>query len=114
MGGYWETYVFVSLQPHNAMTPVPLEGHEVRTPWTPEQVRQAEYVIIEYRHSWLGKPGSPPQHLYQYDSSLRLLEPGWYENGEYAFALYLNESKQGLQNPDTQGMSRLNRSSIQD
>ncbi|HKR02339.1 MAG TPA: hypothetical protein VJT09_16805 [Pyrinomonadaceae bacterium] len=94
MGGYWETYVFTSLQPVDAMTAVPLEGQEVRTPWTPELVRQASEVIVEYRHTYrLGDQGSPPERLNQYGNSLRLVDPQWYRNGEYAFALYANESR---------------------
>jgi hypothetical protein len=94
MGGYWETYVFTSLQPNNAMTAVPLEGQEVRTPWTRELVRRADQVIVEYRHTYKsGDAGAPPERLNQYGSSLRLVDPAWYKNGEYAFALYVNESR---------------------
>jgi hypothetical protein len=94
MGGYWETFVFAALQPVDTMTPVPYEGQQVRMPWTKETVRQAEHIILEYRHSKFG--GSqllPPQHTVQYGASFRLLDPLWYEDGEYAFALYRNESR---------------------
>jgi uncharacterized membrane protein HdeD (DUF308 family) len=94
MGGYWETYVFASLQPVNTMTPIPYEGQHVRMLWTKETVRQAESVILEYRHSKFG--GSqlpPPQHTVQYGALFRLIDPLWYEDGEYAFALYRNESR---------------------
>lgn len=92
MGGYWETYVFVSLQPTNAMTPVPVEGQVVYMPWTIESLRWADQVVVEYRHSNLGEPLSPPPQLSQYGSKLSLVNPRWYENGEYAFALYVKEN----------------------
>jgi hypothetical protein len=93
MGSYWETYVFTSLQRVNAMTPVPFEGQEYRTPWTPEQLKQAREVVVEYSQSKLAGPEGPPAQLSQYGRSLRLIEPKWYANGGYSFALYLNESR---------------------
>ncbi len=93
MGGYWETYVFSGLQPINTMIPLPLEGQYLRMPWNREKLREAKQVIIEYRHSKLGSAESPPQSLVQYGNSLRLVDPGWYENEKYAFALYANETK---------------------
>lgn len=93
MGGYWETYVFVSLQPTDAMTPVPFEGQGYRTPWTPEYLKVVNEVIVEYRHSKFEGSSEPPPQLNQYGYSLRLIEPNWYENDGYAFALYLNETK---------------------
>ena len=95
MGGYWETYVFIVLQPTDTMmTPVPFEGQGYRTPWTVEQLRTASHVVVEYRHGALKDwPQTPPEHLTQYGHSLRLIEPKLYENDTYAFALYLNESK---------------------
>lgn len=91
MGGYWETYVFAGLQPVNTMTPVPLEGQENRMPWTREMVRRADHLVVEYRKGKLGEGDEPPQHLNQYGNSLRLADAKWYENGEYAFALYVKE-----------------------
>ncbi|PYS52202.1 MAG: hypothetical protein DMF68_02355 [Acidobacteria bacterium] len=91
MGGYWETYVFAGLQPVNAMTPVPFEGQENRMPWTRDMVRRADHLIVEYRSSKLGEGDGPPQHLNQYGNSLRLADAKWYENGEFAFALYVRE-----------------------
>jgi len=93
IGGYWETYVFSGLQPINTMIPLPLEGQYLRTPWSREELREAKQVIVEYRHSKLGSGESPPQFLVQYGNSLRLVDPRWYENQEYAFALYANETK---------------------
>lgn len=91
MGGYWQTYVLSGLQSENALTPVPLEGHEVRTPWTPEALRRASQVVVEYRASNFGSAESLPQNLSQYGTSMRLAEPRWYENHQYAFALYLRK-----------------------
>jgi hypothetical protein len=93
MGGYWETYVFPALQPDNQMIAIPLEGHEVRMPWTRELVRRATQVIVEYRRKDSGGPVVPPERLNQYGASLRLVDPKWYENDLYAFALYLNETQ---------------------
>ncbi|HEV2914300.1 MAG TPA: hypothetical protein VGX92_13565 [Pyrinomonadaceae bacterium] len=93
MGGYWETFVFAALQPENTMTPVPYEGQQVRMPWTKETVRQADRIILEYRHSKFGGSGVPPQHTVQYGASFQLVDPLWYEDGENAFALYRNESR---------------------
>jgi hypothetical protein len=93
VGGYWETYVFSGLQPINTMIPLPLEGQYLRIPWNREKLREARQVIVEYRHSQLGSAESPPQFLTQYGNSLRLVDPAWYENEKYAFALYANEPK---------------------
>lgn len=92
MGGYWETYVFAALAPANTLTPLPLEGDHVRIPWSMGMLQNENHVIVEYRHTNSGRTYSPPQHLIQYANSLRLVEPRFYENGEYAFALYLNET----------------------
>ena len=64
MGGYWETYVFVGLQPTNTMTPVPFEGVLNRIPWTIAILRDSQHVVIEYRNSGLvPKDLSPPNEL---------------------------------------------------
>ena len=91
MGGYWQTYVLSGLQSEDGLTPVPLEGQEVRTPWTPEALRRANQVIVEYRASKFGSAESLPQNLSQYGNSMHLAEPRWYENHQYAFALYLRK-----------------------
>jgi len=93
MGGYWETYVFSGLQPINTMIPLPLEGQYLRIPWNREKLREAKQVIVEYRHSQLGSAESPPQSLVQYGNSLWLVDPGWYQNEKYGFALYAREHK---------------------
>ncbi|HEY0377834.1 MAG TPA: hypothetical protein VGC87_12985 [Pyrinomonadaceae bacterium] len=93
MGSYWETYVFPSLQTENPMTAVPLEGEEVRMPWTRSEVRRARQVILARRRSgpWAEVP--MPERLEQYGASLRLVDPKWFNNGWYVFALYLNETQ---------------------
>jgi hypothetical protein len=91
LGGYWGTYVFAALQPVDTMTPVPLQKLENRMPWTPEMVRQANQVVVEYRFSRLEEAGQPPQRLSAYGSSLRLAEPKWYDAGDFAFALYVRD-----------------------
>jgi hypothetical protein len=97
MGGYWETYVFTSLQTTDEMTPVPFEGQGYRTPWTTERLGQVDLAVVEYRHSKLGgTTEGPPAHLQQYGNSLRLIDPKWYENGEYSFALYHNDKGASL------------------
>lgn len=91
MGGYWETYVFSALQPANMMTPLPLEGYQVRMPWARNTLHRASEVIVEYKGGELGEP--PPERLIQYGESLRLVDPKWYENSEYAFARYVKDPK---------------------
>jgi hypothetical protein len=93
MGSYWETYVFQALQPDNAMIAVPLEGYEVRMPWTRELVQRANQVIVEYRRKGEGRPVVPPERLNQYGASLRLVDAEWYKNELYSFALYVNETQ---------------------
>jgi len=93
MGGYWETYIFAGLQPTNTMTPLPLEGRHVRIPWTPEMLRNSEKVVIEYHRSeFVPKESPPPDQVTQYGNVLKLQDAHFYESGEHAFALYLNES----------------------
>lgn len=93
MGGYWETYIFASLQSTNRMTPLPLEGLQVRIPWTPEMLRDAKDVVIEYRHNDVMNRGTLPEELWQYGKLLKLKDPQFYQNSSYSFALYLNEHK---------------------
>lgn len=91
MGGYWETYVFSALQPTNMLTPLPLEGYQVRMPWAIKRLHEAEEVIVEYKRNNLGGRETPPQQITQYGDSLRLVDLKWYENSEYAFARYLKQ-----------------------
>ena len=94
MGGYWETYIFASLQqPTNTMTPLPLEGLHVRIPWTPPMLRNAREVVIEYRHNEVMNRSALPEELWQYGNLLKLKDPQFYQDGKYAFALYINEHK---------------------
>jgi hypothetical protein len=87
VGGYWETYVFASLQPLDTMTPVPLASN--RTPWTVAALAAAEEVIVEYRATRLGgERGSPPERIAPYGHSLRLKDASWHVDSGYAFALY--------------------------
>jgi len=93
MGGYWETYVFSALQPTHMLTPLPLEGYQVRMPWAITTLHGASEVIVEYKHSRVGNAEPPPERLFQYGESLRLVDSKWYENSEFAFARYLREPK---------------------
>lgn len=91
LGGYWESYLFSALQPANMLTPVPLEGHQVRMPWTIKTLQLADEVVVEYKHGMPGNAETPPEYFTQYGARLRLVDPRWYENGEYAFARYVRE-----------------------
>jgi hypothetical protein len=91
IGGYWDTYVFVALQPHDPMIPVPAEGQVTRTPWTREAVAHADRIVFVSRRSSPGTPVPPPQSLSQYGSSFRLIEANWLDTRWYTFALYANE-----------------------
>ena len=93
MGGYWDTYILIALQKTNAMLPLPLQGETLRMPWTPAMLPDAKQVIVEYRRSNVSSSHSAPPMLIQYGTTLRLVEPKWYENEKYAFALYLNDKK---------------------
>lgn len=93
MGGYWQTYIFPSLQPSNRMTPLPLEGLHVRLPWTPKMLRDGREVVIEYRNNEVMNRGPLPETLVQYGNVLKLKDPLFYQNSKYSFALYINEQK---------------------
>lgn len=94
MGRYWETYIFAALQPTNTMTPLPLEGLQNRIPWTLELLHDSPQVVIEYQRGELVPKGSlPPKELWQYGNLLRLQDAHFYENGEYAFALYFKDRR---------------------
>ena len=100
MGGYWETYIFASLQqPTNTMTPLPLEGLQVRIPWTQAMLRNAREVVIEYRNNDVLDRGPLPVEFMQYGNLLKLKDPQFYQNGKYAFALYINERPQQVTPP---------------
>lgn len=92
MGGYWETYIYAALQqPTNTMTPLPLEGLHVRIPWTKAMLRNAREAVIEYRHNEVMNRGPLPAELVEYGNVLKLKDPQFYQDGEYSFALYINE-----------------------
>ena len=94
MGGYWETYIFPALQPTNTMTPLPLEGRHIRIPWTPAMLQHYEQVVVEYhRGELVPKDSPPPDELVEYGNVLKLQDAHFYERGELAFALYLNQSR---------------------
>jgi len=94
MGGYWETYIFAALQqPANRMTPLPLEGLQVRIPWTPAMLRDAKDVVIECRLNEVMNRSALPAELTQYGNILKLKDPQFYQNSRYSFALYTNEHK---------------------
>ena len=93
MGSYWDTYVFPALQPDNAMVPLPFDGEVLRMPWTRELVRKADEVIVAFRRDEPEAPVFPGERLQQYGSSLRLVDPKWYEDPWYTFALYVNEAQ---------------------
>lgn len=93
MGGYWGTYVLVALQRTNSMLPLPLQGEPLRMPWTPAMLRDAKQVVVEYRRSGLASSNPVPPLLTQYGVTLRLVDPKWYANEKYAFALYLVDKK---------------------
>jgi hypothetical protein len=88
MGSYWDTYVFIALQPSNTMIPVPFEGHSFRTPWTPRALRRAEQVIVGHPRGVMPSEMSSSEGLDQYGVLFRLVDPHWYENERYTFALY--------------------------
>ena len=60
-------------------------------PWTRDMVRRADQVVLEYRHSKIVDVNHPPETLSQHGASFRLAEPKFYENGVFAFALYVRE-----------------------
>ena len=92
MGGYWQTYLFAGLQPTNTMIPLPVEGELNRTPWTREILHDSKQVVLEYRKTGVVPEDSmPPNELRQYGDLLKLQDARFYENGPYAFALYVNE-----------------------
>jgi hypothetical protein len=92
MGRYWETYKYAGLQPINTMTPLPLEGLQNRIPWTVEMLHDSQQVVLEYQHGgFVPTESLPPNELWQYGNLLRLQEAHFYENGEYAFALYVKD-----------------------
>jgi hypothetical protein len=85
LGSYWNTYIFVCQQADHALAPIPLEGQQLRTPWTPGMLRTGTLAVLEY-----GDGHFPvPQTLVQYGKTFNLIEGKWYENGRYAFALYV-------------------------
>ena len=86
MGGYWQTYVFTSLQPRNTMTPVPVSSN--RTAWTIGALAQATEVVVEYGQSPIGGGARPPRSITPYGYTLRLVAPRFHVDGGYAFALY--------------------------
>ena len=94
MGRYWQTYLFAGLQPTNTMTPLPVEGELNRMPWTEDILDNSQQVVVEYRKSeLLDDELLPPREFRQYENLLRLKDAHFYENGPYAFALYINAGK---------------------
>lgn len=96
IGGYWATYVFPPFLPTDRLIPLPREGELVRMPWTIKMLSGEKFVVLEYRQSNAAPytrnpaPYTPPEQLTQYGNTLRLVEPKFYENGPFGFALYVN------------------------
>ncbi len=94
LGDYWSTYVFTGLERENALTPVPFEGEYIRTPWTLMMLKDAVYAeVASRRNSESGTIANPAARITQHGVTLRLVNPRWYDNGEYAFSTYRNEAK---------------------
>lgn len=93
MGRYWATYIFVALQGPKAMLAVPEEGEDVRMPWTLAMLPDAKEVVLEYRHSSLATSGVAPVTINQYGNTFRLVDPNFYTNENFSFALYVKELK---------------------
>lgn len=94
LGDYWSTYIFAGLERENALTPVPFEGEVNRTPWTPLMLKDAVYVeVASRRHGASGTIAHPAARIEQHGVTLRLVDPRWYDNGDYAFSTYRNEAK---------------------
>jgi len=104
LGGFWETYVFAGLDPDGVIIPVPAEGEYLRTPWTVNNLKQSDLVIVEHglqfersrnmRCPDLGVAEAPLPYIVQYGVPLRLVIPRWYVNGGYVFSVYKNEARQ--------------------
>lgn len=96
IGGYWATYVFPPFLSTDKLIPLPREGELVRMPWTIKMLSGEKFVLLEYRQSnaapYTRNPVlyTPPEQLVQYGNTLRLVEPKFYENGPFEFALYIN------------------------
>jgi len=67
---------------------VPLQGTFTRTPWTRNAARRAKQVIVAFRRRPPMAPVSPPPTLRQFGRLFRLVDPHWYDNESYTFALY--------------------------
>ena len=107
LGGYWDTYVFPALSPRDAVVPVPAANQLLRTPWTPQALREAEHVVVVHHvfpprpeietpapYTDFGDGGDPPAVIQQHGATLRLLTPRFYEQHGYTFSLYRNERPQ--------------------
>ena len=90
IGGYWATYLFAPLLPKDTLIPLPREGDLERMPWTIEMLRDEKLVLVEYGRSNSFASDNPPEQLNQYGNRLRLVDPKFYENDPYEFALYVN------------------------
>lgn len=98
IGGYWATYVFPPFLPTDKLIPLPREGELVRMPWTIKMLSGEKFVFLEYRQSYSAPytrnpvTYNPPEEFIQYGNTLRLIDPKFYENDPYGFALYVNTS----------------------
>jgi len=105
LGGYWDTYVFAGLRPGAGFVPVPAENQEVRTPWTPELLRQAsEVIVVHHPFAATSEVETPPAYenfggrahpqfiIEQHGATLELVDAHWLEAGDFTFALYRNRT----------------------
>jgi hypothetical protein len=105
LGGYWDTYIFPALEPQARFVPVPAQDQQLRTPWTPQLLRESRQVIVVHHvfpapgemetpfpYNTFGDGQNPPPIIRQYGVTLRLVEPHWFEQNGYVFSLYDNES----------------------
>jgi hypothetical protein len=103
LGGYWETYVFASLQPDGTMTPVSISYD--RTPWTVAALDDADEVIVEHGQSVGWGWSDPPARITPFGRAFRLRDRSWHQESGHAFALYATATERILRDDFEQGSS---------
>ena len=91
LGGYWETYVFASLQPEGTLLPVPHEDSYQRTRWWADELKNHSEIIVEHSDFLAaGLAETPEPWMFQYQTLLHLEHPRWLRGAGRTFSLYRN------------------------
>jgi hypothetical protein len=106
LGGYWDTYLWPSLQREGALVPVPHEADYQRTVWWSRGLSKQSQVLVGHTHfPGSGTAEAPAPWLFQHSTLLQLEQPRWDAGAGRTFSLYRNALPVGQPHTTEPGLS---------